>query len=218
MMFSWEWSPSFGGESKPQQFLFGEQVWTFARGGQQTYGWLPLLAGVWAGVPVLTHEPIAGKIPIWIGCAAIALGWWLSRRFTEKGWRISQDNHLLVLTQTHRTLDLGHILEKRLVSPSDFESFKSKSFNSLRFPMLQFKSNDSIAWVIGTFPRLFSQGFQIPFTLGFFYSSVTWGSFELQSGADRTGLVLTDQGKRCIIVTYTPEALNQGLSLPAVSP
>ncbi len=213
MMFTWEWNPSFGGEKKPQEFEFEGQQWTYARGGRHTYFWVPLVVGVWCLAQILAHAPVGDRVIAGLTFLGVSAGWLLSRRYSEKGWRLSSDNHLWVVTQSGKAHDVGQITEKRYIAKEDFECFKSKSFNSLRFPMLRFNSPTKIASVIGTLPKLFTHGFQIPFTAGFFYTSITWGSFELQSGLERSAWVETDAGNSYIIVTYTPEALAQGLSL-----
>jgi len=209
-MFTWEWNPSFGGEAKPQRFEHAGENWTYVRGGQTSNWWLPAFVSVWGTVVALTSESIQDKAMAGLACAIIALGWFLSRRFLEKGWRVTAENHLLVLTHSNREFDLGVIDEIRAIEASDFEQLKCKSFNSLRFPMVQFKSEQSIISIIGSIPKMFSSGFHIPFTLGFFYSSITWGSFELQAGQDRSALVVTNQGKSYLVIAYTPEALREG--------
>ncbi len=212
MMFTWEWNPSFGAEKKPQQFEQAGSTWTYARGARFDFFFLPVFLLLWAAITCLSKEPLPSKLVALSIAVSSGIGWYVSRRVHEHGWRLDENQHLVVLMRNGVARDLGKVIAIKPVAESDFERFNSRGFNSLRFPMLQFKGAGKSAGVLGTQPSSSSQGFQIPFTLGFFYSSITWGSFQVAKGTDQMAWVETDGDNQWLVIAYTPEAISQGLA------
>jgi len=219
MMFTWEWNPTFGAEKKPQVFDEGGATWTYARGGMFQFALIfPVLCGVWALAQWFGGGAEGERIRAMLFAVLVAVGWALARRFDEKAWRLEQDGHLRVLTRSGVVRDLGKVTVSRPVTEDDFASFDAKSFSSLRFPMLRFRFKGQRVGVIGTIQGLFSQGFTIPFTLGVFYGSTTWGSFKMTKGAESTAWIETEGQGTWLLAAHTPSALAAGLGWPEPVP
>lgn len=214
MMISWEWSPAWGDSSKPCHFEQAGQTWTHVRSGRSGKRWLPLVILAWVILVTLVEREASERILVWIGGTAVLAGWFISRHVLERGWRLSSDRHLWVLTQTGKAKDLGAVASVRWLEEADFQSFRSKSFSSLHFPMLEFKDAEGRVAVLGSIPCLVSKGFQLPFSGGFFYASKTWGRFTLKPGQERAALLVMETGARWILFSCTKESLLRQLNLP----
>jgi len=131
---------------------------------------------------------------------------------------VDGDGHLRIVTRTGAQRDLGRITASRPVTKEDFASFDAKYKYSLRFPMVQFRRLGKRVGVIGSIHGQCSEGFTIPFTLGFFYGSTTWGSFKQTKGADSTAWIETENQGTLLLMAYTPSALAAGLGWPEPPP
>ncbi|MDP2877196.1 MAG: hypothetical protein Q8O00_13490 [Holophaga sp.] len=181
--------------------------------------WLPILIGVWGLLAVIASTQTSEKVEVGVFASLFCLAWYLSRRHTEKGWRITSDLHLVVLMRSGKALDLGAVTALRPVQAEDFERFQSKSFFSLRFPMLKFKHKQvpTYTGVVGNLPCVMTFGLCLPVYLGVAYASFSWGTISLESGTDVTLLVSTSPNQSWLVTAYTPEAVQLGLDMFSAS-
>lgn len=214
-MLMWEWNPVFRPNGKPGSFEAEGHTWIWARGCRSEMLWLPILIGVWGLLAVIASSQSSERIEVGVFASLFCLAWYLSRRYSEKGWRITSDLHLVVLMRSGKALDLGPVTALRPVQTEDFERFQSKSFFTLRFPMLKFKhkQDPSCTGVIGNLPCVMTFGLSLPVYLGVVYASFAWGTITLESGADVTLLVSTSPNQSWLVTAYTPEAVQLGLNM-----
>ncbi|HLO69213.1 MAG TPA: hypothetical protein VK188_19495 [Holophaga sp.] len=84
--------------------------------------------------------------------------------------------------------------------------------------MLPFGIKGKRVGVVGTLQGLFGEGFTMPFTLGVFFASITWGSFRQIKGAESTAWIETEGQGTWLLAAYTPSALAAGLGWPEPAP
>lgn len=214
-MLMWEWNPVFRPNAKPASFEVEGQTWIWARGCRSEMLWLSILFGVWGIGALLASNDIAERIQIGICAGLFCLSWYLSRRYTETAWRITDENRLSIMMRTGQILDLGPLTSVRAVLSEDFELFRSRTFFTLRFPMLKFKHkrSESFTGVIGNLPCIMTFGLNIPVYIGVAYASFGWGAISLESGSDLTLLASGSPNQSWLLTAYTSEAAQLGLKM-----
>jgi len=214
-MFMWEWNPVYRPNRKPGSFEADGHTWVWARGCRSEMLWLPILFGIWGLIALLASGDMSEKVQIGIFSSLFCLSWYLSRRHTEMAWRITPEHHLAVLMRSGKVIDLGPLTTLRPVQIEDFERFRSKSFFTLRFPMLRFKHKQTSAHtgVVGNLPCIMTVGLTLPVYIGVAYASFAWGTISLESGSDLTLFAASSIDQSWLLTGYTPEAAQLGLKM-----
>lgn len=214
-MLMWEWNPVFRPNKKPGSFDVEGHTWIWARGCRSEMLWLPILFGVWGFIALIASNEMSERIEIGLFSGFFCLSWYLSRRHTEMAWRITDDHRLAVLMRSGKVVDLGPLTALRPVQTDDFELFRSKSFFTLRFPMLQFKHKQSSSrtGVIGNLPCIMTFGLTLPVYIGVAYASFAWGTISLESGSDLTLFAAGSPNQSWLLTAYTTEAAQVGLKM-----